>query len=122
MNPPMMQPRSARLYVDSMSNVAQDMIARVRTFQRQDPKNMMPKDFMNELNKWALESICVVALNKRLGLLDPDSTNSEALRFIQDVLTMFDLMNDLEIKVSPWRYISTPAWRKFVRTMDRITQ
>lgn len=68
-NPPMMQPRSAQMYIHSMNDVAQDFIERMNKLREKDPNGDMPEDFSYELNKWALESICVIGLNKRLGIL-----------------------------------------------------
>lgn len=117
-----MQPRSAKLYLYSMNNVAEDFLRRIEFLRKQNPKGELPENFLNEMNKWALESICVVGLNKRLGLLDPLTPNLEAEQFIKDVLNMFDYLNDLDVKLSPWKYISTPKYRAFIKTMNRITE
>lgn len=66
-NPVLMQPRSAQMYIGPMDLVAQDFIKKMKTLASANSRGEMPEDFFNELNKWALESICVVALNKRLG-------------------------------------------------------
>lgn len=63
----MMQPRSAQMYIESMDCVAQEFIERMQSLEHQDPNGEMPADFSNDLNRWALESIAVIGLNKRLG-------------------------------------------------------
>lgn len=63
----MMQPRSANMYVSAMNNVAEDFLTVMERYRKQNPQGEMPADFMDDVNKWALESICVVAFNKRLG-------------------------------------------------------
>lgn len=62
-----MNPRTAEMYVDSMDNVANGLIANIRNFSKSNSKQEMPEDFQNELYKWTLESIGVIAYNRRIG-------------------------------------------------------
>lgn len=116
-NPPMMQPRSAKLYVGPIDAVAQDFINRIRILR--DEKQEMPDDFNNELYKWALESIVYIALDTRLGCLNDNlQPDSEPQKMIEAVQITFDCLYKLDLKLSPWKYISTPAWRRFVKASD----
>lgn len=49
-----------------MSEVSDSMVERVRSLSS-NPERQLPEDFLDEIHKWALESICIVALNKKLG-------------------------------------------------------
>ncbi|XP_047115160.1 probable cytochrome P450 301a1, mitochondrial [Schistocerca piceifrons] len=116
-NQPMMQPRSSKLYVPSIDQVTLDFTDRMLTIRDENMK--MPGDFTNELNKWALESISVVALDTRLGCLDGNlPPDSEPQQMIEAMHTLFDCMLKLDVRPSPWKYISTPAWRRLVKSQD----
>ncbi|XP_049785635.1 probable cytochrome P450 301a1, mitochondrial isoform X2 [Schistocerca cancellata] len=120
-NQPMMQPRSTKLYIPSINQVAQDFTDRMLAIRDENMK--MPADFVNELNKWALESISLVALDTRLGCLDGNlPPDSEPQRIIEAAHTAFDCMLKLDVRPSPWKYISTPAWRRMVKAQDYFYQ
>ncbi|KAF7283082.1 hypothetical protein GWI33_001488 [Rhynchophorus ferrugineus] len=100
----LMQPRTVDLYVDN-------------------PDNMMPNDFQNEIFKWTMESMALITYNKRIGVLNRNlQKDSQEQRFINSVLSLFDLSYKLDILPSLWPYISTPNWRKFVKAMDFLTE
>lgn len=65
-NPIMMKPKVVKAYIPDIDIVAKDFIRKIKTLR--DDKNEMPNDFQNELNKWSLESIALIALEHRLGL------------------------------------------------------
>lgn len=66
-NPIMMQPRVIKSYVMPVDEVAADFVDKIRRMR--DGNGEMPNDFGHELNLWALESIGVIALEQRLGVM-----------------------------------------------------
>lgn len=74
-NPVMLKPKTVRAYIPVIDQIAIDFVGKIRTIG--DEKQEMPANFGLELNKWSLESIAVIALEHRLGLItnedDPDS-------------------------------------------------
>lgn len=66
----MMKPKVVNAYITEFDTVAKEFVDKVKTLQ--DDKNEMPDDFQNELFRWALESISLIALEQRLGLLSND--------------------------------------------------
>ncbi|XP_034236857.1 cytochrome P450 CYP12A2-like isoform X2 [Thrips palmi] len=117
-NQVMMQPRNTLQYVRPIDRVSQEFVDRMRVIR--NDKLEMPPDFSHEISKWALESITLVALDARLGLLkQPDP---EASQMIKAVRCMFDSMYELDVLPSPWKLISTPAYRRFVSSIDFVTQ
>lgn len=83
----------------------------------------MPSDFLNELNKWSLESIGSIALDTRLGCLDDNTDkNSDSAKMIQGVHDFFDLTFKLEILPSLWKYITTPSLTKLMAALDTMTK
>ena len=104
----------------------------------------MPDDFFNEINKWATEcqykkkvhhnydrlyknlielsAVIQIALDKRLGCLKETDPSSDAQRLIGNVKIFFETVSVLELKMSPWKVVSTPTWRKFVNALDDIAE
>ncbi|TMW39771.1 hypothetical protein DOY81_015149, partial [Sarcophaga bullata] len=73
-NPVMMQPKNVRLYLHKMSDVNKEFIDRIR--QIRDPATLeVPETFEEEINRWTLESVSVVALDKQLGLITKNRDN-----------------------------------------------
>lgn len=66
----MMKPNVVNEYIPEFDTVAKEFTAKVETLR--DDKMEMPDDFENELFKWAMESISLIALDQRLGLLSHD--------------------------------------------------
>lgn len=71
-NPVMLQPRTVKMYIDKVDDVVSDFIDKMR-LMRDSETNEMPSNFGHELNRWALESIGVIALDERLGVLNDDN-------------------------------------------------
>lgn len=138
-----MQPRTIEMYVGSMNEVANDLLELIRHLAKKDPNKEMPDNFQNELYRWTLESVGVVAYNRRigkiffcfrfycilrnqinfLGCLDVNMhKDSDGSRFINAVQDLFDLMYLLEFRPSMWRLYSTRKWKHFVKVMDFITE
>ncbi|KAK3914576.1 putative cytochrome P450 301a1, mitochondrial [Frankliniella fusca] len=116
-----MQPRNVKVYVEPINAVAVEFIQRMKSIR--DANQQMPDDFTNEIKKWASESITYVALDARLGMLENDiDPDSDAGRIVELVKDVFDAMAELEFGLSPWRYISTPTWRKLKNAMDTFTE
>lgn len=118
-NPVMLQPKTVKMYVEKVDNVAQDFLSKVRVL-RNDKTLEMPNDFGNELNKWALESIGVIALDDRLGVLNEDSEDGR--RIIESVKNFFVLTYELDVALSIWKYYKTPQFKKLMWTFDQMTE
>lgn len=85
--------------------------------------NKISEDFWKEMNKWALESIAYLALNRKLGCLQgdlpDDSIQAQMIRIAEEVFTY---SGKLDFEPSPWRYISTPAYKKTMQIYDEQTK
>ncbi|XP_026464275.1 probable cytochrome P450 12a5, mitochondrial [Ctenocephalides felis] len=120
-NPVMMQPRVVKQYIKSVEEVSDEFITRM--VRLRDSNQEMPADFMDELNKWSLESIGSIALDAKLGCLEDNvSANSDSGRMIQAVHDFFYLTFKLEILPSLWKYIPTPGFRKLTAALDVMTE
>ncbi|XP_072761568.1 probable cytochrome P450 12a5, mitochondrial isoform X2 [Anoplolepis gracilipes] len=119
-NPYMMQPQAIIPYVKQISEVADEFVKKMRTLR--DPETLeLLDDFKNELYKWALESICSIALDCRLGCLKSNlAADSEPQIMINCVHKMFDLMYRLDILPSLWKYYNTRNLKKFFHVLDTL--
>ena len=94
-----------------------DFLARCE--QLRDSKAELPDDFDNEIHKWSLECIGRVALDTRLGCLEPNLTpDSEPQQIINAAKHALRNVAVLELKMPFWRYFPTPIWTKYVNNMD----
>ncbi|XP_046666276.1 probable cytochrome P450 301a1, mitochondrial isoform X1 [Homalodisca vitripennis] len=117
---PMLQPRTAKLYIQPIEETAEAFIERVRLIRNSDQE--VPNDFLNEIHKWSLESIARVALDARLGCLDDSSSlQAETQALIDAINTFFHNVGVLELKIPFWRVFNTPTWRKYIGALDTIT-
>lgn len=93
---------------------------RIKSIRGKD--NKISENFSKELNKWALESIAYLALNRRLGCLQgnlsDDSAPAKMIRLAEDVFTY---SAKLDFQPSPWKYIATPTFKKTMKLYDEQT-
>lgn len=88
-----------------------------------DEKQELPEDFDNEIHKWSLECIGLVALDTRLGCLKPNlAANSETQQIIDAAKFALRNVAVLELKFPFWRYIPTPLWSKYCKNMDYFVE
>ncbi|XP_033255207.1 probable cytochrome P450 12a5, mitochondrial [Drosophila miranda] len=99
-NPVLMQPKNVRLYYKKMSQVNQEFVQRIDIDTQE-----APDDFLNVINRWTLESVSVVALDKQLGLLKESGDNDQAVLLFKYLDDFFELTADLEMKPSIWPYV-----------------
>ncbi|XP_033255023.1 probable cytochrome P450 12a5, mitochondrial [Drosophila miranda] len=111
-NPVLMQPKNVRLYYKKMSQVNQEFVQRCEA----------PDDFLNVINRWTLESVSVVALDKQLGLLKESVDNDQAVLLFKYLDDFFELTADLEMKPSIWRYVKTPKLMKLMKSLDGVQE
>ncbi|KAF4523553.1 hypothetical protein B566_EDAN012001 [Ephemera danica] len=120
-NPVMMQPRNSRNYATRIDDISQEFVSKIPGML--DANKETPADFIKEIQKWALESISMVALDTRLGCLQSNlPADSEPYRLIHAADEIVELFFTLNLKFPLWKFVSTPSWRRFVRTLDFFTE
>lgn len=117
-NPVMLQPKTVKTYVPDVEAVTRDFLELMRASR--DANNEVPETFGQDLNKWALESIAVIALNQRLGVLEEGNAMGQALIF--NIKEFLRLTYQLDILPSIWRYVKTPKFYQLMRVFDNITK
>lgn len=86
-----------------------------------DDKNELPGNFNQWLNRWALETMGVLALDTRLGVLE-DSQSEEAHLIVSNIRQFFELTYQLDVLPSVWKYYKTPTFKKLMITLDNLTE
>lgn len=81
-NPVLLQPKTVKMYVEKVDQVAQEFITKTKQMRDTETLEMRNK-FGHELNRWALESIGVIALDERLGALWDSGTSEEGQQVIE---------------------------------------
>ncbi|XP_068235984.1 probable cytochrome P450 49a1 isoform X2 [Palaemon carinicauda] len=116
---PMLKPKNVSHYMEAMDEVTLEFMERIASLQKQHGE--MPPDFQFELYKWASESVGLVALNRRLGCLDPNiSSDSEPMKLIQHINTIFDSLNECEHGVQLWRLYPTASYKKLQKAHEEF--
>lgn len=113
---------------------------RIKT--QRDDKSELPADFGHQMNRWALESIGCIALDTRLGVLDKSNSSAESETIIavsrrescfrkdpniylfplQNVHKVFDLMFQLDVQPSIWKFYKTSAFDELMKVFDTLTE
>ncbi|CAL1679137.1 unnamed protein product [Lasius platythorax] len=119
-NPHMMQPRAIKAHVTQIGDISNEFVEKMRALR--DPTTLeLPNNFRNELYKWALESICSIALDCRLGCLKSNlAADSEPQIMINCVHDIFDLAYRLDLLPSLWKIYNTRNLKKFFRVLDTL--
>ena len=66
-------------------------------------------------------AICAIALDHRMGSLKSNlDPQSEPQQMISAVHEMFDLMYELEVLPSPWKYYDTKKLKRFFKVLDLL--
>ncbi|KAM7344954.1 cytochrome P450 CYP12A2-like [Cochliomyia hominivorax] len=120
-NPIMMQPKNVRLYTNKMSQVNKEFMKRIREIR--DPRTLeVPDNFEEEINRWTLESVSIVALDKQLGLLSSNRNDPKAKRIFESLKEFFTLGYEIEFKPSIWKYYQTTTFKKLVKALDNLQE
>ncbi|XP_039745987.1 cytochrome P450 CYP12A2-like isoform X1 [Pararge aegeria] len=116
-NPVMLHIKTIKQYANIMAEVAEDMIKKIK--QLRNNKNQLEGNIFTELNLWALESVGVVALGRRLNCFDPNLPNESPVKKLINVI--HDVLNateKLDFQPSIWKYIATPDFKKGMKIYE----
>nr|QTC11267.1 cytochrome P450 301A1 [Phenacoccus solenopsis] len=114
---PVLQPQIVKQYIKPIEEITEDFISKMMLLR--DEWDELPSDFDNEVHKWSLECIGQVALDVRLGCLNPDlDSSSEPQKIINAAKYALRNIALLELKFPFWRYLPSTLWRKYVQNMN----
>ncbi|XP_063918634.1 probable cytochrome P450 12a4, mitochondrial [Zophobas morio] len=122
-NPILLQPKIINEYTEKVDRVTTELVDNMKYLAERDEAIKTSSDFKNEMDKWALESIGVVALDTHLGCLKRNlELESEAQKMINSSKQIFELMYKLDVLPSMWKLMNTPTWNKYVEVIDFLIQ
>nr|APH81397.1 cytochrome P450 CYP3020A1 [Tigriopus kingsejongensis] len=115
---PMLNPMSVLPYHRELQLVADEFIAK-KIHRQLDENSEVPDLFLDDLYKWACESVCVIALNQRVGCLEVDlPPESEQLKIINGVSTILKTTADLDNGIHFWKYFPSSSFKAFTEACD----
>lgn len=117
MNPVMMQPKAAKVYVPIIDQISKDFVNKIQ--EKKDSNDRFSDEFLPLLSRWALESVCSVSLNLRIGLME-DKANPVAEKFMINLKRLFEHSYELDILPSVWMYYKTPLFKAMVKNADEM--
>ncbi|XP_017787115.1 PREDICTED: probable cytochrome P450 49a1 [Nicrophorus vespilloides] len=113
----LLPPATAKKYIDPLNVIASDFLDRMDDMR--DSNDELPSNFLSEIYKWALESVARVALDIRLGCLNPDlAEDSESQRIIDAINTFFWNVAEVELKMPVWRVYKNKSFRKYIGALE----
>lgn len=88
-----------------------------RIKKKRDANGEVPENFLDYLNEWALESIGLITLDKRLGVMANPET-SEVNKILKDVAR---LSFEYDIQPGIWRMYKTKGFQNVMDTYAKLT-
>lgn len=83
-NPVLLQPKTVRMYIEKTDQVVKEFVEQIRDIR--DPKTLeTPNTFGQNLKCWSLESIGLIALDERLGVLKSTAPESRKLVAVREI-------------------------------------
>ncbi|KAK7818904.1 hypothetical protein U0070_001107 [Myodes glareolus] len=118
LNQRLLKPAEAALYTDAFNEVIGDFITRLDQVRAESASGDQVPDVAHLLYNLALEAICYVLFEKRVGCLEPTIPEDTAT-FIRSVGLMFQ--NSVYVTFLPkWTRPFLPFWKRYVTGWDNI--
>jgi cytochrome P450 family 12 len=119
-NPILMHPQLVKSYIPLIDCIVNEFIANIPKIQ--DKAGEMPEDFQNLLNHWSLESITAITLEKRLGLMNLESSNEDGNEIQKLIRKIITLGVNFEMKPSIWKIYETKEFKELMQAYDGLTE
>lgn len=121
-NPIMMKVQTVRHNLPDIDDISMEFIKKIESM-RNLRTNEIRTNFHDEVKLWAFESICSIALNKRMGFLKTSGNiDPDALRLSEALSRFFQLSFEFDVQPSIWKYYETPKFKVLIQTYDEITE
>ncbi|XP_007957652.1 sterol 26-hydroxylase, mitochondrial [Orycteropus afer afer] len=118
LNQRMLKPAEAALYTDVLNEVIDDFLVRLDQLLAESTTGDHVSDMADLFYHFALEAICSILFEKRVGCLEP-SIPEDTLAFIRSVGLMFQ--NSLYATFLPkWTRSLLPFWKRYLDGWDTI--
>ncbi|XP_003406106.1 sterol 26-hydroxylase, mitochondrial [Loxodonta africana] len=118
LNQRILKPADAALYTDALNEVAADFLVRLDQLRAESTSGDQVPDMAYLFYHFALEAICYILFEKRIGCLKP-SIPEDTAAFIRSVGLMFQ--NSLYATFLPkWTRPLLPFWKRYLDGWDTI--
>ncbi|XP_065167350.1 probable cytochrome P450 49a1 [Atheta coriaria] len=115
----LLPPATAKKYIEPLNVIATDFLDRMEAMR--DENQELPENFLSEIYKWALESVARVALDRRLGCLDPNlASDSESQKIIDSINVFFWNVAEVELKMPVWRVYKNKSFKKYIGALENF--
>lgn len=118
LNPIMMQPRVVNLYVPKIDKLTRELVEIVKTIR--DEKNETSPEFEKYINRWVVDSTGLMAFDLEIGALSKKDVRADQL--IEAVEEATDLIYQLDLLPSIWRYYKTKKFYKCIEAQNQVAQ
>lgn len=112
--------KSGEKYFSAVQDAATLFVKRIQAVLNR--QNEVDDSLMLEINKWSLECLCQITLDKSLGFLHADNTihSSETNRLLKAVIEATDAACKCESGFQLWRFMNTPSSTALAQACDVI--
>lgn len=118
-NPVMMKPHATKVYVPKMDEISSDFVNMIEKMK--DSENRLTDQFLPLLSKWALESVCYVSMDIRIGLLG-ENPDPKAEEFMLVLKRFLEHIYQIDIQPSLWKYYKTPLFKAAMKNNDAMVE
>lgn len=121
LRPKVLRLNNVTQYLARMDQVTLDFLQRISSLR--DSSGEVNVDFREELNKWSLESICLISLNQRIGCLEPSlPAGSEPQRIVKAAVDFMTAIRECESGSKLWKLYPTKMYKQLQTSMEILRE
>ncbi|XP_065365991.1 probable cytochrome P450 12a4, mitochondrial [Calliphora vicina] len=120
-NPVMMNPKTIKMYLPKTDQVAIKFVECIKRIR--DPATQeVPENFEEYIKYWTMDAVGLVALDTDLNMLENSEAHPKAKIIIDNMEEFFQLLLELDMQPSMWKFIATPKFKKIINILDIINE
>lgn len=119
-NPIMMKPQTVKSYIPIIDEIVKEFVDNIPKVM--DENGELPGNFHEYLNRWSLESITAITLEKRLGLTNFKDTDGLGMQIQRAIRRIISMGMEFEMKPSVWRFYKTKGFHELMKAYDELTE
>ncbi|XP_042871051.1 probable cytochrome P450 301a1, mitochondrial isoform X2 [Penaeus japonicus] len=109
-----------RHYLSDMDRTSLDLLDRIS--KEKNEKGELTSDIKTLMAKWAIECVCLISLNRRLGCLDPElPPDSEQMRCFRAAQSLMNSVFECE-QTQLWKFYRTKSFRTMQESLKILTE
>uniref|UniRef100_A0A0A1WKR6 Probable cytochrome P450 12b2, mitochondrial n=1 Tax=Zeugodacus cucurbitae TaxID=28588 RepID=A0A0A1WKR6_ZEUCU len=120
-NPVMMKVQNIRQNLPAVDIITQEFLERLDS-KLDHSSGRLSTDFTEEIKMWAFESVAVIALNTRLGLLTRDKPDANVMKIVDGMNVFFEKAYTYDVSPSFWKYFETAGFKELIKAYDNVTE